>query len=202
MGSTDQVNENNFVRQGGNRKDITAFAGQASDTRWLQKLKRELSADAETGASNKKSQLRSEDNDMSLIGGQLYPFELPLRETADALVGAYFDSVHLSFPILQKQQFMTQYQELYDTPDPPSFKDHTFVAIVHLVFAIGAFHAHLVNAHWAGDSRDHILYFANSRVLAVDSGVLNDTCYLHQVQIFGLGTMYLLVTDQINRFAQ
>lgn len=202
MGSTDQVNEDNFVRQGRNPQVTTAFAGQASDTRWLQKLERELSGNSDHGASNnQRSQIQSEDKDMSLVGGQLYPFELPLKETADALVNAYFNSVHLSFPLLRKRQFMTQYHELYNTSHTPSFGDHTFIATVHLVFAIGAVHAHFTDAQWAGDSRDHILYFANSRVLAVDSGVLNDTCYLEQVQVFGLGAMYLLVTDQINRFA-
>jgi len=202
MGSTDQVNENKFVRQGASPQYTMAFAGQASDTRWLQTLERELRGDPDLGPSNKQPQLQSEDKDMSVVGGQLYPFELPLRDTADAFVNAYFNSVHLSFPILDKHQFMTQYVELYNQTNTAAYEDHTFVATAHLVFAIGAVHAHLVDADWAGDPRDHMLYFANARVLAVDSGVMNDSCYLVQVQVFGLGAMYLLVTDQINRYAE
>lgn len=220
MGSTDRVNEHRFVRNEENTQATSAFAGQASDTRWLQKLEGELGGSSpeskdqqaqysafpsimgvNPGPSNKKPKSHLEDMDMSIVGGQLYPFELPLKETADALVRAYFNSVHLSFPILDKTEFMAQYVELYNEMDTATYEDHNFIATAHLVFAIGAVHAHLIEADWAGDPRDHMLFFANARVLAVDSGALNDACYIGQVQVFGLGAVYLLVTDQINRYA-
>lgn len=83
--------------------------------------------------------------------------------------------------------------------DPVSYGDRIFLALLQLVFAVSAVHAHLTEADWAGDGRDHMLYFAQARILAVDTGILNNTCFLGQTQVFGLGGMYLLVTDQINR---
>lgn len=52
--------------------------------------------------------------------------------------------------------------------------------------AIRAVHASLVDGGQGGDLGGHMLYFANSGVLDVDSGILDDTCYLDQVQVFGI----------------
>jgi hypothetical protein len=57
----------------------------------------------------------------------------------------------------------------------------------------------MIRADWAGDERDHLLYFARARALGVETGVLNEIIYHEQVQIFGLGGMYFMVSNQINR---
>lgn len=211
MGSTDRVNEQNFAREG----EFMAFEGQASDTKWLQKLKTRLDEEDDTDLAKPKSAIPSianpspnamrfrvnnEDADMSVVGNQIYPLELPIRSTADNLVEAYFATVQPSFPMFDRAEFMLQYQEVYNSPDLAVYRDRNFIATLHLVFGIGAVHAHLVGAEWAGDERDHMLYIASSRMLAVDSGILNDLCYLGQVQVFALGALYLLATDQINRY--
>lgn len=219
MGPTDQIDEDDFAQEG-QEGDTAAFTGQASETKWLQRLRSELNpsqnkrrsmgqrrgsthigqSDAFPGRMNTQSRSNMEDMDTSVVGDQLYPYELPLRSTADALLNGYFSSVHLSFPILSQPDFQRRYADLYDTMDPASYSDRIFIATLMLVFAIGAVHAHLIEADWVGDQRDHMLYFANARSLAVDSGILNDACSLGQVQVFALAAMYTLITDQINRF--
>ena len=216
MGYTDRVNEAHFNPEGG----PTVFTGQASDTKWMQKLRVELNRDPAgdqkgpvgEGTANppgvnpaiaaRRFQVNTEDSDMSVVGDQIYPLELPIRSTADNLIQAYFTSIHLSFPLLNRNEFISQYIEVRKTPDLATYRDRTFIATLHLVFALGAVHAHLVDAEWAGDERDHILYIACARLLSVDSGILNDLCYLGQVRIFALGALYLLATDQINRYGQ
>ena len=146
-----------------------------------------------------KSQPYAEDMDAAVVGHQIDPFSLPVKATADALVNAYFSTIHTSFPILHKMEFMNQYDQLYNIMDPEGLEQRTFLAKLQLVFAIAAVHAHLIQADWAGDARDHMLDFSQARVLAVDAGIFNDDCYLRQVQVFGLGGMYLLVTNQLNR---
>lgn len=204
MGSTDHVDQNDFMREG-SADYFPSFAGQSSETKWTEKLSKELLSKQRVKkytsqkVGGKKPQRYAEDMDSAVVGNQIDPFSLPVKSTADSLVKAYFSTVHLSFPILNKMDFMDQYDRLYSTMDPEGFEHRTFVATLQLVFAIAAVHAHLIQADWTGDARDHMLYFSQARVLAVDTGILNDECYLGQVQVFGLGGMYLLVTNQLNR---
>lgn len=212
MGPTDQVDQDD-VQQ----RQVPAFVGQSSEVKWTEKLSKEL-LPKQRGKSSKSQNLNpgfpqnasqrlggkepppyAEDMDSAVVGHQIDPFSLPVKPTADSLVNSYFSTVHLSFPILNKMDFIDQYDELYRTMDPEGFEPRTFVATLQLVFAIAAVHAHLIQANWTGDARDHMLYFSQARVLAADTGIFNDDCYLSQVQVFGLGGMYLLVTNQLNR---
>ena len=148
---------------------------------------------------SRRPESHREDTDSAVVGHQIDPFALPIKSTADSLVNAYFSTIHTSFPILHKFAFMNLYDQLYSTKDFEGFEQRIFLAKLQLVFAIAAIHAHLIEADWAGDARDHILYSSRARMLAVDSGILNETGYVSQVQVFGLGGMYLLVTNQLNR---
>ena len=206
MGSTDHINHDDFLQQ---RfvNHVPAFVGQSSETKWTERLNKELlpkqgektSISQNRNQSFQKPQPYAEDMDSAVVGDQIDPFSLPVKSTADSLVHAYFSTVHLSFPILNKTDFINHYEQLYSTMDPEGFEHRIFIAMLQLVFAIAAVHAHLVQADWTGDARDHMLYFSQARVLAVDAGILNEECYLSQVQVFGLGGLYLLVTNQLNR---
>ena len=142
-----------------------------------------------------------EDMDTSVIGNQIDPYDLPVKKTADALVNAYFTTVHPSFPIVNKPYFYRQFEDCFTTVDVESFKDRAFVAILQIVFAIGAVHAHRVRAEWAGDERDHILFLARARMLSLEMGILNEFVFHGHVQFFGLAGMYFLATNQMNRWA-
>ena len=207
MGPTDRIDRDESTQHRPGSL-VPPFLGQSSQTKWTERLSRELLPKQE--AKKSKSQARSiglsqqsgthaEDMDTAVVGHQIDPFSLPVKSTADALVNAYFYTIHTSFPILDKNDFIDQYDQLYNAMDPEGFENRAFIAKLQLVFAIAAVHTHLVQADWTGDARDHMLYFSKARVLAVDTGILNDDCYLGQVQVFGLGGMYLLVTNQLNR---
>ncbi|KAK4697188.1 hypothetical protein P7C71_g844, partial [Lecanoromycetidae sp. Uapishka_2] len=170
MGSTGCVHQDDFMPE--NREEqALAFAGPTSETKWIQRLKRELDEDNTAGKSKAAQQdpagagglnqrpsgLFREDMDTAIVGHQIDPFQLPLKDTADALVNAYFSTVQISFPILDKTEFMHQYEDLFTAMDPVSYGDRIFLAILQLVFAISAVHAHLTEAGWAGDARDHML---------------------------------------------
>ena len=126
------------------------------------------------------------------------PYEFPLRDAADNLFSTYMNTVHASFPIVGKATFISQYRKFMGAPQvrPPK----KWLAILNMIFAIGAKHSHLVQADWRGDERDHLIYFTRARLL----GMTNETVFNHpdlqQVQIEGLIAFYLLSTDQINRF--
>lgn len=205
MGSADHINQDDSMQQRF-AHHVEPFKGQSSESKWTEKLNKELLPKPKAHMARARDMDQgfaphtySEDMDTAVVGHQIDPFSLPVKSTADSLVNAYFSTIHLSFPLLDKLDFVSQYDQLYSSMDPEGFRNRTFIATLQLVFAIAAVHAHLVQADWTGDARDHMLYFSQARVLAVDTGVLNDDCYLGQVQVFGLGGIYLLVTNQLNR---
>lgn len=206
MGSVDHINQDDSMQQRF-AHHVEPFKGQSSESKWTERLNKELLPKRKAHMPQARnmdqgfaSQTYAEDMDTAVVGHQIDAFSLPVKATADALVNAYFSTIHLSFPLLHKMDFVRRYDQLYSSMDPEGFRDRTFIATLQLVFAIAAVHAHLVQADWTGDARDHMLYFSQARVLAVDTGVLNDDCYLGQVQVFGLGGIYLLVTNQLNRY--
>ena len=219
MGSTDHVNENDFNNPAPESQDRT-FAGQASDTTWMQKLTTELikkpdkaansSApkptapsflinNRDTASSSNELSPSLEDIGPSAIGNQIDPYEMPVKSTADALIEIYFDTVHPSFPILDEDAFLSEYAQYFANSDPQASRYQTFIPMLQITFAIAAVHAHMIEAQWVGDDRDHLLYFARARVLSGETGFLYETIHLGQVQIFGLASMYLLATHQVNR---
>jgi hypothetical protein len=69
-----------------------------------------------------------------------------------------------------------------------------------MIFAIAAQHAHLIQAPWQGDDKDHLVYLTRARILSMNGDVLFSHPDLQQVQVEGLIAFYLLSSDQINRY--
>lgn len=131
-----------------------------------------------------------------LLPVQVEVYELPPKQTAEALFQIYLDTVHPSFPIIGKTTFSEQFRALFDRNKTPGNK---WLAILNLIFAIGARHSHLIQAEWRGDERDHLLYFTRARLLAMNSDSILSHPDLQQVQVTGLMAFYLLAINQINR---
>ena len=209
MEATSHVNDDDYATEGMETRP-RAFVGQSSDVQWMRRLTNELNRE---GSGRRQSQqpfplsarcnIFAEDNEAAVVGNNVDPFQVPIKSTADALVDGYFRTVHASFPILHRSQFMQQYNDpKIIWQKPVDFEQRMFLTTLQLVFAIGAVHARLSGSVEVSDDRDHMLYFARARMLAVDSGVFNDQVHLGQAQVFGLGAMYCLVTDQMNRCVQ
>lgn len=205
MGDTDQVNHDNYNKRLPENR-TGAHIGQISDMNWMQRLRTELGQDNAKGRSRAQGKNAPEIDgdfgrrtDMSTIGDQVDPFQMPVKGTADMLFDVYFTTVHPSFPVIDKSEFMSKYSKLFNCMDFESFDDLIFTARLKLIFAIAAVHAHMTGSEWAGDDRDHMLYFTQARILAVDNGILDDDAYIEQVQFHALCAMYFLVTNQLNR---
>lgn len=124
-------------------------------------------------------------------------YEIPPREAADLLFKAYLDSVHPSFPIIGKITFLAQYRKFMDGSSVNP--GERWLAILNMIFAIGAKYSHLVQADWRGDERDHLIYFSRARLLSMNGNTIFNHPDLQQVQVSGLVSFYLLATSQINR---
>ena len=215
MGSTDHVNYDDFKNPVPNMKP-PAYVGQASEVSWMQRLNRELRKEPKADELNGNhpalssvarpltgrpdATLWPEDMDPSIIGSQVDPYGLPIKATADALMNAYFSTVHPAFPILDQAAFLQQYETQFTPHEVDPEDNDVFVALLQAVLAIGAVHAHVTNCQWVGDDRDHLLYFARSRLLSTYAGALSESVSMGQVQLLGLAAVYLITTDQTNRY--
>ena len=125
------------------------------------------------------------------------PYECPPPETCQHLFKVYMTRVHPTFPIVGKVNLQSQFQKFVtgQVQRPPE----KWLAIVNLIFAIGAKYSHLVQADWAGDERDHLIYFNRARLLGVSAESMFQHPDLQYIQILGLISFYLLCTGQINR---
>jgi hypothetical protein len=64
-----------------------------------------------------------------------------------------------------------------------------------MIYTIASRHAHLTQAPWCGDERDHLVFLAQARILSMNRDTLFNHPNLQQVQIEGLTAFYLLATD-------
>lgn len=134
-----------------------------------------------------------------LMPGQVELYEIPPKQTADALFRCYLETVHPSFPIIGKLTFSSQFRTFFESDKTPG---NNWLAILNLIFAIGAKYSHLIHAEWRGDERDHSLYFTRARLLAMNSDTILSHPDLQQVQVAGLMAFYLLAIDQVNRYVK
>lgn len=94
------------------------------------------------------------------------PYEMPDPDIAQKLFECYVNTVHCSFPILPAT-FVDQFHrfiEAWERNRPYEVPDK-WRATMNIVFAIGAKYAHLVEADWRGDDRDHLIYMTRANRL-------------------------------------
>jgi len=214
LGAIDRVDEDH------NRSEYTratGYMGKASEITWMQRLQRE----AEQRAHGKCGTLEGDDDetkdkfslsalnyhldDLSIsVPEPIRKYHMPPRHLADRLFDDYLKTVHPFFPIISKPLFCAQYQTFFDSSARPNTvrPGDKWLAILNVIFAIAAKHAHLMNSPWRGNEDDHLIYLARARLLSMNSEVLFAHPDLQQVQVEGLIAFYLLASDQINRFAQ
>ncbi|KAL4754103.1 hypothetical protein BDW72DRAFT_158463 [Aspergillus terricola var. indicus] len=184
----------------------TGYMGKNSEVNWLQRLGREadyrarnLSGVAEPRPDRELSihSVNYHLDDVDIASpGPVHLYWMPPRNVADKLFEDYLDTVHPVFPIISRSLFSAQYRNFFDNSARPGDK---WLAILNLIFAMSSSHAHLMQASWRGDGRDHFVYLARARALSMNSDTLFTHPDLQQVQVEALTAFYLLATNQINR---
>ena len=112
-----------------------------------------------------------DDRDIQIVD-QHNPFHLPPELLATTLFQCYFQTVHITFPIISSS-VQYQLQSYYHSARRGESVTYpqTWFAIVHLVLAIGARFLRLTNAEWHSDPLDETVYLSSARQLMG----LNDT---------------------------
>lgn len=125
------------------------------------------------------------------------PYEIPPPDIANHLFNAYMERVHATFPVVGRLNLTNQFRKFISgTIQRPPEK---WLAILNMIFAVGAKYSHLINAEWKGDERDHLIYFTRARLLSVSPETVFQHPDLQEIQILGLMSFYLLCISQVNR---
>lgn len=210
IGSLDAIDR---VEEDLNRTEnsrATGYMGKNSEVTWMQRLQREAEHRAQgLPGSLEPGQSKRQDDDLALhevsyhlddldisVPGPVELYAMPSREQAEHFFEDYLKTVHPFFPIINQPLFRAQYRTFCDSSARPGDK---WLAILNMIFAIGSKHAHLVDAPWRGDEKDHLLYLTRARILSMNGDVLFSHPDLQQVQVEGLIAFYLLSSDQLNR---
>jgi hypothetical protein len=224
-GALDRTEED-FTRA--DAKD-TGFVGKNSELTWMQRLRQENkygsppreSADPDVRREEKRVSKQNKlspsapqpvhddgftvqdssyfmDNESVFIYEAVDPYEMPTHEMANNLFEAYITRVHPTFPIVGKTVLSAQYHKFVmgKVKLPPD----KWLAILNLMFAIGAKYSHLIQAEWQADDRDHLIYFTRARMLSMNGETMFEHPDLQQIQITGLMSFYMLCISQMNRF--
>lgn len=103
------------------------------------------------------------DADSADLDVEVDPYGLPPIEIAEKLLDCYMQTVHKSFPILSPQ-FEDQFRRYFKSvkSEPPFQVPDKWLAMLNLVFAIGAQYSHLIGAEWQEESRDHVVYMTRT----------------------------------------
>ncbi|KAL8758562.1 MAG: hypothetical protein Q9199_001370 [Rusavskia elegans] len=217
MGSTDHLNEEIFAGEHGTER-IHSFLGQTASDTWVERIKHNLKlSDADeprtghdpTGDDSPRRQNKqvptttTDLNPTSPIRASMFqehvePYELPTKASADSFVDAYFATVHPVFPIVSRSHFLWNYEAFFASTENGRWSTSMFVPMLHIVLAIGAVHAYVTHAPWVRDERSRLLRFARAKATILDACILGASAY-EQVQLCGLGGLYMLIMYDINK---
>lgn len=144
----------------------TLYLGQVCEVQWLRHLKARLQRH-----SSNTAPIYMSVNETNFYGdhhgiqplGQGNPFHLPPEQVAATLFQCYFQTVHLTFPIMSTDidHQLRIYYESMRSGQAVTFSQRWY-AIVNLVFAIGARFSRLIQAGWQSDPSDEILYLSRA----------------------------------------
>ncbi|GLB23748.1 hypothetical protein AtubIFM61612_004348 [Aspergillus tubingensis] len=181
------------------------FIGGPSELSWIQDLNQEVEKYTISSDGISPNEVPTNDSEvLSRVSYFLDDQELaiygnidlqiqPPQGVAERLLCLYFQTVHLSFPIISKLSFTQQVGRYYANPNlrPPK----KWLAILNLVFAAAAKFAHLVPQHLMQSMDSPTEYFFRAQQLATAENPLIEHPNLQQVQIEGL-TAFLLMTGR------
>ena len=136
--------------------------------------------------------------DFPIVTQAIDALQLPLKSTADALISSFFSTVHPLYPILSEKGFVSQYHAYLQTRETPN-GGCIWLAILNVVFAIGALHEHCTQTPCGHLADDHTTYWARSQVLDQGTSLPLNVPTLERIQLTALEGIYFIFRCQINR---
>jgi hypothetical protein len=124
------------------------------------------------------------------------PYILPTRSWGNHLMETYLQRVDPSFPLIERALFASQYKHAFTqySSTPP----RKWLAVLNMLFAIGAKYLELSQSGLNSDLDDHI-FFHRAMTLSANESIHCEHADIQQVQIELLASIYYLASAQINR---
>ncbi|OAL01148.1 hypothetical protein IQ06DRAFT_347212 [Phaeosphaeriaceae sp. SRC1lsM3a] len=125
---------------------------------------------------------------------------IPQYDVAERLFLCYQDTVHPSFPLVP-DDFTHEFYVYMNAKDGDAEFSPVWRAQLNLIFAIGAKFSHTIDADWAADTRDHLIYMKR----AVNLLEMEDTLTIISgpnvplVQTTGALAFYFLAIGHVSR---
>ncbi|KAE8443556.1 hypothetical protein EG329_001718 [Mollisiaceae sp. DMI_Dod_QoI] len=202
-GSLDVVN----VDTDRDENRATGHMGKASAVAWAKRTAEEYETktlqESTLGTHQTGYTLASyhtEDADVEFIDlSTVNAFDWPDYEMADALVRLYFDKVHNTFPLLDRQDFAAKYDTFSRGSANLSMEDGVWLGMLNLVFAIGAVYSQLSRQQDRGQHHDHLIYLKRAKMLCLDQDFLFQDARVSTARVLGLLCLYFVSTCRLNR---
>jgi hypothetical protein len=195
----------------------SGYIGKSSEISWLQRAQEQMSpppedADHVLSEVDENYPLGShldyhmdEANLLAVDEESVDPMEVPPLPIATVLVDSYFETVHGSFPLVDKELFMDVLISRFHSRPPLSWEGRRWLSMANIIFAVGAKWMYLTRPRRADmqglnvGPGDHIVYYARARSLGLDHRLIMDHPLLEQIQALGILGLYLIVNHQISR---
>lgn len=126
------------------------------------------------------------------------PGWLPPKPWAVNLVKIFFESVHPSFPLIDKTLFTIQLDQAF-TPSGPE-PSRKWLAVLNMILAVGSRYYQLSEPDSGRDIDDRV-FLSRAISLSAPSGIASRISGLQQVQIHLLLAIYYLASGQVNQYA-
>ncbi|KAF1967985.1 hypothetical protein BU23DRAFT_280974 [Bimuria novae-zelandiae CBS 107.79] len=200
----------------------TGYVGKGAEVHWLHSLQDQMSASkpdqdgqgscgnptslgrAREGTANPAASVTDAtfylDSDSAELQMEVNPRDLPPVHIAEKLLECYMITIHKSFPILPdrfEDQFQGYFQAVKSGRPLLNVPDQ-WLAILNVVFAIGARYSHLIGAEWRGEERDHLTYMTRA-IRLLGSWPFATAPSLATIQVTGLLSFYYQVIGHVSR---
>jgi hypothetical protein len=196
----------------------SGYVGKSSEISWLQRAQEQLSPQQdnvghilqeldENHPHGSHLDYHMDEADLLAVDeDSVDPMEMPPLRIATALAEAYFETVHGSFPLVNKDSFMDVLITHFHNRPPLSWNGRRWLSTANIIFAVGAKWLYLTRPRrtdmqlpTVGPS-DHIVYYARARSLGLDHRLIMDHPLIEQIQALGILGLYLVVNHQISRY--
>jgi hypothetical protein len=184
----------------------TGYIGKESEIAWMQKLDTET-RNLDRDWHQQVSPLEDTLTPMSYHLDNLQIAEppstggdaraLPPKSWAAQLLNIYFEFVGPTFPLIDQQLFISQFNSAFiNATQQPTQK---WLAVLNLVLAIAAKYYQLAEPD-SGSDVDDTIFLSRALALTTTQWLTIQHADLHQVQIDLLLAIYYLASGQINRY--
>jgi hypothetical protein len=198
----------------------SGYIGKSSEISWLQRAQEQLSPqhghvdnmlpdlDENHPEGSYLDYHVDEANLLAVDEDSVDPMEVPPGPIARTLAESYFETVHGSFPLVDKDVFMDVLHTRFHSWPPLSWEGRRWLSMANIIFAVGAKWMYLTRPRRVDmqgpniGPGDHIVYYARARSLGLDHRLIMDHPLLEQIQALGILSLYLIVNHQISRWVK